>query len=85
MRNLVISYALVVSGATAYAQTPTAPDQGPVEVKATGTPGQATAVRTIRITATIKALDVAGRTCDAPDQGGRDKDLQGWTRDQAPG
>jgi hypothetical protein len=62
MRNLVISYALVVSGATAYAQTPTAADKGPVEVKATGTPGQATAVRTIRITATIKALDVAGRT-----------------------
>jgi hypothetical protein len=62
MRNLVISYALVVTAATAYAQTSTAAGQSPVEMKATGTPGQATAERTMRITATIKAIDVAGRT-----------------------
>ncbi len=61
MRKLVMSYAIFLTGVAAYAQTPSSDAQAPVVMTPTGTPGQATATRTIRITATIKALDVANR------------------------
>ena len=61
MRKLVMSYAIFLTGVAAYAQAPSSDGQGPVEMTPTGKPGQATATRTIRITATIKAIDVANR------------------------
>jgi hypothetical protein len=61
MRKLVMSYAIFLTGVAAYAQTPSSSGQGTVEMTPTGKPGQATATRTIRITATIKAIDVANR------------------------
>jgi hypothetical protein len=60
MRTLVMSCALL-TGAAAYAQTPSSNGQSPVEMNASGTPGKATAKRTVRITAVVKAIDVANR------------------------
>jgi len=57
-----MSYAIFLTAVAAYAQTPSSDGQGTLEMKNTGTPGQATAKRTIRITATVKAIDVASRT-----------------------
>jgi len=68
-RLLVVSLAALLLATTARAQAPApaakAPPPAapaPVEVKATGTPGKAAATRTEKITATVKAVDVAART-----------------------
>src|SRR5277367_6363227 len=70
MRNLVISCAILLTGVAAYAQTPNPNEQSPVEMKATGTPGHATAKRTVRITATVKAIDIASRTLTLQNKAG---------------
>lgn len=73
MRKLVLSSAILLTGAVAYAQTPSS---DPVEMKATGTPGQATAKRTTRITATIKAIDVASRSLTLQNKAGETQTFQ---------
>ncbi len=51
--------------------TPAPPKPAPVEVTSTGTPGQATAVRSQTLNATVRSVDVAGRavTLDWQDGG----------------
>jgi hypothetical protein len=68
MKQLAVSLALLVMAVSAHAQAaapaapPAAPSNAPVEVKATGTPGKAAATRSEKVTATVKAVDVAART-----------------------
>jgi len=64
MKKILVSLLVLLVATFAHAQSPTpAPQKGaPVEVNASGTPGKATARRTAHATATIKAIDVAGRT-----------------------
>jgi Cu/Ag efflux protein CusF len=54
--SLVVSLASLLLATAAQAQGP-----GPVEMKATGTPGKAVASRTMRITATVYAIDLPSR------------------------
>jgi hypothetical protein len=59
---LVVPFATLLLAGGTHAQSPAPASKEPVEVKATGTPGKAAAKRTARVTATIQAIDVAGRT-----------------------
>jgi hypothetical protein len=59
---LAVPFATLLIAAGAHAQSPAPATKEPVEMKASGTPGKATAKRTAQVTATIKAIDVAGRT-----------------------
>jgi hypothetical protein len=68
MRKLLASLVVVLVATFASAQAPAkgpapaAAAPAPVEVDNTGTPGKATAKRTAQATATITAIDAAGRT-----------------------
>lgn len=57
--RLVILLAIFLLTSAAHAQAPTAKE--PVEVTPTATPGKAAANRTTHASATIAAIDVAGR------------------------
>lgn len=52
---------LLLAAAPAQAQTPVPVKKGPVEMKPSGTPGKAVARRTMRVTATVYAVDVETR------------------------
>jgi hypothetical protein len=67
---LVVPFAALLIAAGAHAQSPAPAGKEPVEVKASGTPGKATAKRTAQVTATIKAIDVAGRTVTLQNKAG---------------
>jgi hypothetical protein len=72
MRQLALSSAALLAVACSTASPPpasTAPS--PVEVKSTGTPGQAAAVRTARLSAQVKAVDQAARTLTIVEKGGK--------------
>ena len=56
-----LSLATLLLAAAAHAQSPAPSTRKPVEMKASDTPGKATATRTMRITATVYAIDVATR------------------------
>jgi|MudIll2142460700_1097286.scaffolds.fasta_scaffold388234_1 Cu/Ag efflux protein CusF len=68
LKLFAVPLALLVMAVSAHAQgaapaaPPAAPANAPVEVKATGTPGKAAATRSEKVTATVKAVDVANRT-----------------------
>jgi hypothetical protein len=70
MRTLPAALAVLVAAGTASAQAPAAAVPAPVEMKATGTPGKAEARRSMKATATIKAIDVANRTVTLQNQDG---------------
>jgi Cu/Ag efflux protein CusF len=58
----VLSIATLLLAAGAHAQSPAPANRGPpVEMKASGTPGKAVARQTLRVTATVYAVDVATR------------------------
>ncbi len=60
LRALPVAALLLAASALAQTPPPAAPpltNRGPVEVKATGTPGKVEAKRTMRITATVYAID----------------------------
>lgn len=59
---LVVPLATLLLSTGAHAQSPAPAGKEPIEMKASGTPGKATAKRTARVTATVQAVDVAGRT-----------------------
>jgi Cu/Ag efflux protein CusF len=65
--RLAISVALTVLAQSAFAQSSSAP----IEMKNTGTPGQASAVRSMRVKATVTAVDVANRTVTLQHKGGK--------------
>jgi len=52
--------ALVLAAAVGVAQETPQPN-GPLEMKSTGTPGKVAASRSLKVTATVKALDLASR------------------------
>jgi hypothetical protein len=75
MRRSLVAFLAALAGTVAFAQSPSpvppmpipverppAPAAGSIEMNVTGTPGKATASRLATDTATIAALDVAGRT-----------------------
>jgi len=64
MKKLLVALAALLIVPAAYAQAP-------VEMKASGTPGKATATRSIRLTATVKAVDVANRTITLQGKSGK--------------
>jgi hypothetical protein len=70
--TLVVPFAALVLASGASAQAPAAAPAAPppVEMKATGTPGKAEARATAHVTATIKAIDVAGRTVTLQNKAG---------------
>src|SRR5271169_1998347 len=68
MKRLLVAFAALLVVPVAYAQAPAG--QAPVEMKASGTPGKATAKRTVHVTATIKAIDVPGRTVTLQNKAG---------------
>jgi hypothetical protein len=71
MRGLLaVPLATLLLATGAHAQGPAPAGKEPVEVKATGTPGKAAAKRTARATATVKAIDVAGRMLTLQDESG---------------
>ena len=57
--------------AAAAQAAPPSEKAGPLEVASTGVTGQASAVRTQTVTATVKSVDVAGRTVTLEWQGGQ--------------
>jgi hypothetical protein len=63
MKQLLVAVAALLLVPAAYGQAP-------VEMKASGTPGKATAERTVHLTATIKAVDVPGRTITLQNKAG---------------
>ncbi len=63
MKRLLVAVAALLVIPAAYAQAP-------VEMKASGTPGKATAQRTVHLTATIKAIDVPARTITLQNKAG---------------
>jgi hypothetical protein len=67
MKKMLVSLFALLVVPFAYAQAPAT--QAPVEMKATGTPGRAEAVRTQVLTATVTAVDQATRmvTLKGPD------------------
>jgi len=67
---LVVPFATLLLAAGAHAQAPAPAKQDPVEVKASGTPGKATATRTAQVTATVKAIDLASRTVTLQNKAG---------------
>jgi hypothetical protein len=68
---LVIPFATLLLAGGAHAQgTAPASKPAPVEMKATGTPGKAEATRTIQVTATVKAVDLAGRSVTLQNKAG---------------
>jgi hypothetical protein len=72
MRQLALSSAAFLAVACATASPPpaaTAP--APVEVKSTGTPGEAAAVRTARFAAQVKAVDKSARTLTIVEKDGK--------------
>lgn len=72
MRKLfVVPVALALLAAGAHAQGTAPANTQPVEVKSTGTPGQAAAVRTQKVTAKVTAVDVANRTVTLQAPGGK--------------
>jgi hypothetical protein len=78
MRKLLViptAVALLAQGARAQgsppAGSPPAGQQQPVEVQNTGTPGQAAAVRTQKVTAKVTAVDQANRTVTLQAKGGQ--------------
>lgn len=69
-----LSLATLLIAADAHAQTPVPVKKGPVEVKPSGTPGKAVAERTMRVTATVYAVDVETRILTLQhDMGGTEK------------
>ena len=62
MRKLLVSFLALLVATVAHAQSPGGAGSGFMEMKASGTPGKATATRQARMTATVKAVDVAART-----------------------
>jgi hypothetical protein len=71
MREMfLVPFATLVLAGGAHAQAPAPAGQGPVEMKATGTPGKAEATRTAQATLTIKAIDLPGRTLTLQDKSG---------------
>jgi Cu/Ag efflux protein CusF len=70
MRKLLVSFVALLAATVASAQTPGSAGQGFVEMKASGTPGKATATRQARLTATVKAIDVAARKVTLQNQAG---------------
>jgi len=64
MKKLLVALAALLIVPAAYAQAP-------VEMKPTGTPGKATAMRTVHLTATVKAVDVPGRTITLQNKAGK--------------
>jgi len=70
MRKLVASSLALLVAATAQAQMTTGASKAPLEVNASGTPGKATATRSIHGTGTVTAVDVAGRTLTLRNKGG---------------
>ncbi|HMK72173.1 MAG TPA: hypothetical protein VK454_02475 [Myxococcaceae bacterium] len=77
MRKLLVipaAVALLAQGARAQGTPPAGSppaSQQPVEVKSTGTPGQAAAVRTQKVTAKVTAIDQANRTVTLQVPGGK--------------
>jgi Cu/Ag efflux protein CusF len=70
MTRPLVSFVALLAATLAYAQTPGSAGQGFVEMKASGTPGKATATRQARLTATVKAIDVAARKVTLQNQAG---------------
>ncbi len=70
MRTPFVIVALLAVAGVASAQEPASTKQAPVEMKATGTPGKAEARRSEKVTATVKAVDVANRTVTLQNQAG---------------
>jgi Cu/Ag efflux protein CusF len=74
MKKLLVSSIALLAVAFADAQTPSPAGRGPVEVKPSGTPGKAVARRTLRVTATVYAIDVGTRILTLQhDMGGIEK------------
>jgi hypothetical protein len=61
---------LLATGASAQAPAAAPASAPPVEMKATGTPGKAEATATVHVTATVQAVDVAGRTVTLRNEAG---------------
>ena len=62
MKKLLVSSIALLAVAFASAQSPVPANPGPpVEMKASGTPGKATARRTLQVTATVYAIDASSR------------------------
>jgi hypothetical protein len=89
-RMLVVPFAALLLTAHAHAQAPAPAEKAPapaakapapvtkvpVEMTPTGTPGKAAASRTARVTATIKAIDVAGRSLTLQNKAGETETLK---------
>ena len=59
LEGLFLATLLLAAGA--HAQSPAPVPRGPVEMKASGTPGKVAATRTMRVTATVYSVDVNSR------------------------
>jgi hypothetical protein len=68
---LAAASAALLSLAASPSSPRAAGEAAPVEVKSTGTPGEATAVRRQKVTATVKSVDVHGRTITLEWKGGQ--------------
>jgi hypothetical protein len=67
---LVIPLATLLLAGGAQAQGTAPATKSPVEMKATGTPGKAEATRSVQVTATVKAIDLAGRSLTLQNKAG---------------
>ncbi len=77
MRRLIVAALAVLAATFSSAQAPAKPAaDGPVEVQASGTPGKATAKRSAQATATITAIDKAGRTVTLKNKAGETETLK---------
>ena len=70
MRNPIAFLVAILISVVAQAQAPAPAGQGFPEMKASGTPGKATATRKAQLRATVKAIDLATRTLTLQNQAG---------------
>ena len=93
MRKLLAASLAALAVSVAHAQSPLpapptpipvprppSPEPGTIEMQAGGVPGKATAARLATMTATITALDRAGRTVTLREKSGKDADAAGGAR-----
>jgi len=75
-RLLIASAAALILAATVSAAEDNTPASGPMEMKSTGTPGKVAGSRSYKVTAAVKALDVANREITLESAKGRTETFQ---------
>jgi hypothetical protein len=73
--SLVVSFAALLAVACSTSNPPSQ-KPAPVEVKSTGKPGEAAATRNVKVSAKVKAVDVAARTLTLEVKGSQPETIQ---------